>query len=195
MKRNYLYCFYLRATLFGGILFYICIVAWISIKFWNNYVAVPEASREWGIMLLPCFFTAGLIAFVWYCRELIRKMLLHYTINETGIFCSGLTWKKFCLQWEEIQTYGVARYTFYYPMVVIYFWREKGYIADAKDFRITVNKVSRNHVALQYSPELLASIQQYAPKEIAQNIEVALEKGISVHHHIKHSTREGLREP
>lgn len=194
MKRRYLYSFHFRATILGGLLFYMCIIVWMSIKFWNNYIAVPKENREWGIMLLPCFFTVGLIAFVWYCRGLIRKMLLRYTINETGIFCSGLSWKKFCLQWEEIQTYGVAQYTFCYQMVVVYFWRQKGYIADAKSFRMAINKVSRNHIAFQYTSDLLMLIQRYAPEEIAHNIQVALEKGISVHHQKKCSTRGSLYE-
>ena len=190
MKKKYIYSFQHRCTLLGGIVLYTALIIWISIKFWENYVAVSEERRECGIMLLPCFFLIGLVLFCWYARETIRKMFLRCIIDESGIFCSGLMWKRFCLSWTDVQTYGVAQYSVSYQrMVIIYFWRHQGYITKNDQYIKSVNRVSPDHVAFQAFPVFVEAIRQYAPKEIAQNIESALEQSKSVHYHVKKNRR------
>ena len=184
MRRKHIYSLQHRITILGGIVLYLALIIWISIKFWENYVAVPEEHREWGIMLLPCLFLIVLVTFCWYGRSLIRKMLLCCTIDESGILCSGLTWKRFCLPWAQVQTYGVAQYSVsYQKMAVIYFWRHKEYVAQDADYIKCVNRVSPDHVALQAAPAFVEAIRQYAPREIAQNVTSVLEEGKSGHFH------------
>ena len=143
--------------------------AGLVVFFFTKFIIIQF--DPWGIILILWFVAMPtLLVIVGRKQQVFSRFFLKYRLNTQGIYCYGICWQSWFIQWDEVCSYCVEKE---YPV------KNKRILVFSKKIceNFTENIIiSQDKIFMEIDNSVFANMCPYLPIDILQNVERCLKQ-------------------
>ena len=148
-----------------------CCLCWgLCIYFFIHFILDLKDPEGWACILIILLPNTG-VNIYFFKTKVLRRFYIRYQFRPTGIHCSGFTWGRFTIPWEEIHTYGFfvsAGSYLYYPMLFFSLVPHEQWLKNP----LTMN---RERFLLQYREKVWQELCLYLPADMKKHLQDSID--------------------